>query len=256
MSASFYTASSGRSVSNAAFEATDDPRGAQLSNRDFPTHIQLNESTPMGLEHLVRTLDPAGRYVAVSVKHHWTVCDLAERRIVGQIPYDNPDWLGLNSWKADVPRDRAYLGIYSKKVVCQVLSTGEVLWEKKASYPTFTIHPRTGNLLVNAPAVQLWDRHTGQCIRKGAPPQGTRFALAHPELPITLHCRFERIPRPGEPTALDPINIFEFLHEDTGTKVVLRHPHKGPPFMAFFHVTDCYVQEIGGVIHKINVHTG
>jgi hypothetical protein len=210
----------------------------------------------MGLEHSIRTLDPAGRYVAVCVSHHWTVCDLAERRIVGQIHYDDPAWLGLNTWQADVPRDRAYLGFYGKKVACRVLSTGEVLWEKKASNPTFTINPRTGHLLVDARAVQLWDCNSGQCIKKGAPPQETEFALTHPELPVTLHCRFERIPRPGEQAEFDQVNIFEFFHEDTGAKVTLRHARKGRPFMAFFHATDCYIQEIGGVIHKVDVNTG
>ena len=114
---------------------------------------------------------------------------------------------------------------------------------------------RTGSLLLKAPRLQCIDPETGKKDRKLQPPVDTSFASFHPSLPVTLYCRFERIPGDGSSWQWEKRYIFEFYHEDTQERVMNACGWKQTPFKAFFHGDDCYVQEIGGVIHKLIVHT-
>lgn len=209
------------------------------------------------LDYFLRPADEDGQVVLLLRPECWDVCDWHERRVLGHFTYE--DWFTscVCTWAADVTRDRIF---QSQKgfIRCHRLSDQQELWKldiRGYEPSSLTLHPRTGDLLSNDAGVDLRSRNSGAKMKSWVPTE-TIEAFPHPSDTVTLLCRYVSVSKSGNQQSTEDRNVYDFYQEDSQQHVIAEVDWKDRPYRSFFHESYCCVEEIGGLIHCFDVHTG
>ena len=209
------------------------------------------------LDYFLRPADAAGNQVLLRRPGFWSVCDWRQYRVLGHFTYEHWYTASVGAWVADVPRDRIYQS-QQGFIRCHRLSDQQELWKLNIhGYEdgSLTVHPRSGNLLSQDGMVDLRSGDSGAIIKSWVPSQEIVEAFPHPYEPVTLLCRSSLLDKTDGYRGKKS-RTFEFYQEDTQQYAIAEVEWKVRPFYAFFHESYCCVEEIGGLMHCFDVHTG
>jgi hypothetical protein len=209
------------------------------------------------LDYFIRPADDAGNQVLLKLPGRWSVCDWRECRFLGCFAYEDWYTASVGAWVADVPRNRVF---QSQKgfIRCHSLSDQQELWKlniRGYEHGSLTLHPRTGDLLNTDCMVVMRSKENGAKMKSWIPKLEVIEAFPHPSEPVTLLCRSALIDKAAGYRGKKR-RTFEFYQEDTQQYVIAEVEWKDPPYRSFFHESYCCVEEIGGLIHCFDVHTG